>query len=130
MGMLFKNRFRVESTRLQSWNYSTPGYYFVTLCAKRRRCFFGDEADGEMRLSGIGRVVEHEWRRIPEVWTGVGIDAFVVMPNHLHGIVVLTGGMGLNEALEETHLRGVSTRQWVRIRSCWIQSGRGRCWGM
>jgi REP element-mobilizing transposase RayT len=64
-----------------------------------------------MSLSPVGRIVEEEWARMPAIWPGVEIDEFVVMPNHVHGIVVLSGAPSLSETPVETHLRGVSTRE-------------------
>jgi REP element-mobilizing transposase RayT len=101
---LYKNRYRIESTRLIHWDYSSPAWYFVTICTKDRACLLGTIDDGSLRLSRAGRIVAEEWPRTKSVWPGVGFDQFVVMPNHVHGIVIL------KDAPQETRLRGVSTR--------------------
>jgi putative transposase len=84
---LYRGRYRIESARRPGWNYTTPGWYFVTLCTHRRVCVLGDVRDGRVRLSKIGRIVAEEWQRTPRVRPNVVLDAWVIMPNHLHGIV-------------------------------------------
>ena len=80
-----------RSIRLKGYDYSQPGAYFVTICTQDRACLFGDVVDGAMRLNDAGRMIESVWHQLPTFYSGVDIDAFVVMPNHIHGIVVLVG---------------------------------------
>jgi REP element-mobilizing transposase RayT len=80
-----------RSIRLQNYDYSQPGAYFVTICVQDRACLFGDVVDGEMRLNDVGVMVQTVWDEIPANYPGVDIDAFVIMPNHFHGIVVIVG---------------------------------------
>jgi len=77
-------------------DYAQPGAYFVTICTAQRACVFGEAVDGAVRLTDLGRLAETCWLAIPEHFPTVELDAFVVMPNHVHGIVVLTvhGGEG------------------------------------
>jgi REP element-mobilizing transposase RayT len=86
---LFQNRYRVASARLKGWDYSRAGGYFITICTDKRQCHFGHIADGQMRLSPIGDIVAGEWQRTAELRPNVILDAWVVMPNHLHGIMVI-----------------------------------------
>jgi putative transposase len=87
---LFKNKYRIESTRLKGWDYSSAGWYFVTFCTRGKECFFGDVVDGEMRLSPVGEIACQCWIDIPKHSpSNVALDAFVVMPNHVHGIIVI-----------------------------------------
>ena len=86
---LYKNKYRIPSARAPWWNYAANGWYFVTSCTQNRECFFGDVVDGEMRLSGIGRIAHACWLEIPKHFPFVQLDAFVVMPNHVHGIIVI-----------------------------------------
>jgi putative transposase len=79
-----------RSIRLQGYDYSQSGTYFVTICAKDRACLFGDIADGVMRLNDAGQIVQTTWDELPSHYPGVETDEFVVMPNHVHGIIVLT----------------------------------------
>ena len=79
-----------KSPRLREYDYATAGAYFVTVCARDRSCLFGAIADDEMKLNRLGRTVEQCWLEIPVHFPTVALDAFVVMPNHIHGLVVLS----------------------------------------
>jgi putative transposase len=78
-----------RSIRLKGYDYSQDGAYFVTVCTKNRECLFGEIADGEMRLSPCGEVVGVCWQDLPRRYPDVEMDTFVVMPNHVHGIVLV-----------------------------------------
>lgn len=80
---------RRRSIRLMGYDYARNGAYFLTICTQSRACLLGDIVDGEMRLNDAGRMVQDVWNALPLHYAGVGIDACVVMPNHLHGIVVI-----------------------------------------
>jgi REP element-mobilizing transposase RayT len=79
-----------SSVRLKGYDYSRAGAYFITVCAKDRVCLFGDMVGEEMRLNAAGLAAEQCWVAIPEHFPFVELDEFVVMPNHVHGIVFLT----------------------------------------
>ena len=83
------DRHHRRSIRLPAFDYASPGAYFVTVCTYGRRRLFGEVAAGEMRLNPFGLVAEECWRAIPDHFGHVALDAFVVMPNHIHGIIVL-----------------------------------------
>jgi REP element-mobilizing transposase RayT len=78
-----------RSIRLKGYDYTQAGAYFVTIVARGRECLFGEIAAGEMQLNEWGRIVEHEWRQTATVRPNVTLDQFVVMPNHIHGIIIL-----------------------------------------
>jgi len=80
-----------RSIRLRGFDYRSAGAYFVTVVAWDRRCLFGEIVEERVSLSRIGEVVARLWRDIPRHFSHVHLDAFVVMPNHLHGILVLQG---------------------------------------
>jgi putative transposase len=80
-----------RSIRLKGYDYSEAGAYFVTICTYNRECLFGDIVDGEMRLNDAGAMVRDVWHTIPEHFPHADIDEFVVMPNHVHGIIVIVG---------------------------------------
>ncbi len=88
MPPFFEHR-RRRSIRLPGWDYSTPGAYFVTICIEGRECILGEVRDGAMILSPYGQVVEEHWRRLPRFFPRIELDAFVVMPNHVHGVIVI-----------------------------------------
>jgi REP element-mobilizing transposase RayT len=80
-----------RSLRLKGYDYSQAGAYFVTICTQNRECTFGGVDDGELRLNDAGRVVWSVWDELPPRFPGLELDAFVVMPNHVHGIIVIVG---------------------------------------
>ncbi|MCC6728750.1 MAG: transposase [Chthonomonadales bacterium] len=80
-----------RSIRLKGYDYVQAGAYFVTICAQNQAFLFGAVVNSEMRLNEAGRMIQSVWDAIPAFYPGVGIDEFVVMPNHVHGIVVLVG---------------------------------------
>jgi putative transposase len=79
---------RLNSLRLASWNYRWPGVYSVTLVTHGRRPIFGTVASGEMRLSEEGRIAHEEWLRTEQMRDYLRLDAFVIMPDHIHAILV------------------------------------------
>src|SRR3989304_1885280 len=78
-----------KSIRLPGYDYTQAGAYFVTICTQSRECMLGDVVEGQIALADPGRMVESVWRDLPEHSPGVSLDEFVVMPNHLHGIIIL-----------------------------------------
>ena len=78
-----------SSIRLPKFDYSQPGCYFITICAFRMRCLFGRIENAHVLLSQTGFAVRARWIDVPHHFPNVDIDAFVVMPNHFHGIVVV-----------------------------------------
>lgn len=86
---LFKDKYRIESARLKGWNYSGNGYYFVTICTRNKECLMGDVLNGVIKLSPIGEIVSQEWQKTEQIRSNVSLDAWIVMPNHLHGIIVI-----------------------------------------
>ena len=78
-----------RSIRLQKYDYSRSGAYFVTLCAHNRVCVFGDIVDRKMRVNDAGKMAQVCWQAIPDHYPYVNLDAFVVMPNHVHGILFI-----------------------------------------
>ena len=102
---LFKDKYRVESARLKDWDYASAGWYFVTVCTRKRECLFGDVVEDEMRLSPIGEIVAEEWQRTEQVRSEVDLDAWCIMPSHVHGIIVIEHN---SATMVETPRRGVS----------------------
>ncbi len=84
-----QDRHHRRSIRLRGYDYAQCGAYFVTICTQGRLCLFGDIAGGLMRLNDAGRMVETVWCQIPDHYPGVATDVFVIMPNHIHGIIVI-----------------------------------------
>ena len=92
---LYKNKYRIESARMKGWDYSSDGYYFVTIVTKNREHFFGmvepqdfiNTSAGKMKLSRVGDIAKKYWMEIPVHFPYIRLDEFIVMPNHVHGII-------------------------------------------
>ncbi len=87
----FKNKYRIPSNRLQNWDYSQHAAYFITICTQKREHFLGKIVNSEMILSKYGKIVELEIMQMSTYYKGVIVDDWVIMPNHIHFIVVLSG---------------------------------------
>jgi len=83
--------FHRRSIRLKGYDYTQPGAYFVTLVTQNRDCLFGEIVEGEVRLNRVGMVAQREWERLSNRFPAVQIDSYVIMPNHVHGIIVIMG---------------------------------------
>ncbi len=107
-----------RSIRLKGYDYTQPGAYFITICTHDRACLFGEVVEGQMRLNDFGQVVKEEWFRSAEIRKEIRLfaDEFVVMPNHIHGIVWIVehgvaamrvmGGVGATRRVAPTPPRG------------------------
>jgi len=87
-----------QSIRLRNYDYSQAGAYFVTVCMHERQCLLGEIAGDKVEMNNAGRSVWTAWKNIPQHYPGVGVDEFVVMPNHVHGILILGDRAGLKPA--------------------------------
>ena len=85
------------------WDYSNPGIYFVTICTKDMRCFLGDICDSKIQLSYVGQFARSEWLKTPSLRPNLRLDAFTVMPNHVHGIIVIEKKVLPGPVAVETH---------------------------
>ena len=84
-----KIKHRGQSRRLPGYDYSQPGKYFVTICTNKNKCLFGSIINNKMKLNYFGRLTEKYWLEIPEHFTNTALDEFIIMPNHIHGIIVI-----------------------------------------
>jgi putative transposase len=89
MTELYKGKYRAGSTRAQWWDYSNNTAYFITICTSNRICNFGKIIDRNMQLSKIGEIANKFWFEIPKHFSFVILDEFVIMPNHIHGILII-----------------------------------------
>ena len=85
-----------RSIRLKNYDYSQPGFYFLTICTYQRQSWFGEIKNDRMYLNQIGKIVAEEWLNTPKIRSNFLLDEWVIMPNHLHGIVII------NEHILET----------------------------
>ena len=89
---MIPNSPRRVSLRLQDFDYSQEGAYFVTICVKGRQYLFGKIIDNEMNLNEFGKIVAASWDDLSSYYNpAIKLDAFTVMPNHIHGIIIITG---------------------------------------
>ncbi len=86
---LFREKYRIKSTRLPNWDYSADGYYFITICTKNRELFFGNVQNGIMGLNELGCIACEQWVKTAQLRKNVKLDEWVIMPNHMHGIVII-----------------------------------------
>jgi putative transposase len=86
-----------RTIRLKGYDYSQEGLYFITMCCFNRKCLFGDVENGEMVLNEYGTIAGNEWLNTPNIRKNVELDVFVIMPNHMHGIIILNGVTGMGE---------------------------------
>ena len=98
-----------RSIRLQGYDYSQNGAYFITLCAQDRKPIFGKIVNGEMQLSPFGVIVRDEWLKTSEMRKNIEMDEFIVMPNHFHGIIVIDDGDIGRDALPRVQDKEEST---------------------
>ena len=97
---LFNNKYRVESIRMQNWDYSSPGIYFITICTDGGVHWFGRVEDGKMILSDIGKYVREEWINTGKMRPNIILDSYIIMPDHIHGIIIIKNDENVNV---ETH---------------------------
>ena len=110
----FQNKYRIPSARLPNWDYGWAAAYFITICTKDRECFFGDIVNGEMNLSKVGVIADVLWYEIKNHAKNIELGEFVVMPNHVHGIIVLNGNDVTNDGdftVETTHALSLQSPQ-------------------
>ena len=82
-----------KANRLTDFDYSSSGYYFVTVCVKDRKNWFGGIVKDEMVLNGYGKTTKDYWLAISEHYNNIDIDEYIIMPNHIHGIIIISSDM-------------------------------------
>jgi len=99
---LFRNKYRIASARLHNWNYANEALYFVTICSKNRENYFGEIINGQIHFSELGAIAQSEWFKAIEIRPDMNLQLgeFVVMPNHVHGIIHI----GKNEYNSDTRM--------------------------
>lgn len=114
MADLYKNKYRIPSARHPNWDYRWNAAYFITICTHNREHFFGKIKNGKMILSNVGVIADLLWHEIKNHTKNVELGEYIVMPNHIHGILILNNDDDNNdddnnddiEALRATPLRG------------------------
>jgi REP element-mobilizing transposase RayT len=107
-----------HSIRLPGYDYSQAGAYYLTILSLKKEHLFGEVVGGVVELSPAGEIVQKEWLRIPRHFTNVVLDAFVIMPNHVHGIVVsMEGGVHTGSTTSQSHAQSESLTTPTRLGS-------------
>ncbi len=101
----YNNKFRIESTRLQEWDYRNAGVYYITICTQNREYYFGEIFNDKIQLSSVGIIANILWYETINHFNNVALDEFVVMPNHIHGILILNNDKndigGIDEDIDD-----------------------------
>ncbi len=82
-----------RSIRLKGYDYSQPGWYFVTVVTQNREMLFGDVVNNKMMLDLFGKIIDYHWRKLPRHFKNIVLDEYQIMPNHFHGIIHIVGAM-------------------------------------
>ena len=80
-----------RTIRLQNYDYAQPGFYYVTICTYKKKWMLGEIVNDEMDLNDVGKVIQLTWNTLPERFPYVELDEYVIMPNHIHGIIIIEG---------------------------------------
>jgi REP element-mobilizing transposase RayT len=107
-----------RSIRLKGYDYRSAGAYFVTIVTYQRECVFGEIVNGEMRLNDYGKIADEHWQDIPNHFPNVDLGTYVIMPNHVHGIIVVNDQVGATQCVAPTPPRGPQRRSiWAIVGS-------------
>lgn len=113
----YQDKYRVASARLSGWDYGSNAAYFITICTHNRAHAFGEEIDGQVNLTRLGQAAWDCWHVIPEHFPFVVLDEFVIMPNHVHGIVAI------DKPPSNMGTRNVETQNFASLRRSVNQFG-------
>ena len=101
-----------KTQRKKDYDYSQPGYYSVTICTRLRSCLFGAIHNGKMLPSDAGQMVQDTWNEIPTYYPGIELDAMQIMPNHLHGIIIIRAGVwSLSDVIKR--FKSLTTKRYI-----------------
>lgn len=116
-------KIRIESIRLRNWDYGANAAYFITICCHKRRHFFGHIENGIMHLNTVGNIAHQVWAEITGHFHHVHLGEFIIMPNHVHGIIIIDKPdgdfpMGTGHAVVETgHALSLPSKNHPRFRN-------------
>lgn len=112
--MFLNPRYNRRSIRLKGFDYTVSGAYFITICTYERECWLGDVIDETFHPSQYGDVVDVAWKDLPSHYSTIELDAFVVMPNHVHGIILLGDSVGAGFKPAPTGVKRLPLSEVVR----------------
>jgi putative transposase len=105
---LFQNKYRIETTRLQTWDYSSDGAYFITICTKNRKEYFGEIRNGVMGLNEMGCIANKFWVDMLNHFNDIELNEYVIMPNHIHGVIIIRNSA---ERIHESSLQNADIKR-------------------
>jgi len=111
-------RYHRRPVRLRGYDYATPGAYFFTVCTSERACLFADFNEDGIVLNAFGDIAERIWRNLPAHFPNIALDAFVVLPNHVHGIVFITDRAPVRHLYQLNRLTERASRLSERFGGC------------
>ena len=103
----FQNKYRIPSARAQWWDYANAGACFITICTQNRECYFGEIVETRFIASELGKTAEEYWIEIPVQFQYIELGAYVIMPNHIHGILIIND----TPAVETRLIASLQTQQ-------------------
>ncbi len=115
-----------KSIRLKGYDYSQNGAYFITICAQNRENRFGEIKNGEIKLNDAGRMIAAWWKKLFEKFPNIVIDEYVIMPNHIHGIIQIVGAIPCNRP--DSNIRGENMVSPLPIRNTYNGLGQYVSW--
>ena len=104
MAEKFRGKYRIPSNRYKNWDYRNNGYYFITICTQNREHFFGKIVDDQMVLNELGEIVHTQWYASEKIRQNIFLDEFVIMPNHIHGIVIIDNNDNIGSGSEQPNI--------------------------
>lgn len=119
----YQNKYRIPSARLKNWDYGTNGAYFITICTQNREHYFGEIVETQFIASEIGTLAEKYWMEIPQHFPYIELGNFVVMPNHVHGILIIDKNANGDVGNVETLHCNVSTNKNEQMANISPKSG-------
>ncbi|MBU1017641.1 hypothetical protein KKA33_01280 [Patescibacteria group bacterium] len=115
----FKGIYRIETARLKNWDYSSDGAYFITICTKKMMECFGEIRNGIMGLNELSCAAAAFWQEIPQHFAHVILDEWVVMPNHVHGVLIINNTPGKTQNVGTRHVETQNVASLRRKRNKW-----------
>ena len=120
-----------KSNRLKHYNYSENGYYYITTCTKDKMPYFGDVKDEKMVLNQNGNVAQYYWQEIPNHYENLQLDEYIIMPNHLHGIIIISNSKRTERGTEQRteRMTGQRTERMTEQRTerCSVPTSENIC---
>lgn len=127
MSEKFQNKYRISSSRLKNWDYGKNGAYFITICTGNKKHFFGEiivvDNKNEMQFNEIGKLANQFWSEIPKHFPFVELGNFQVMPNHIHGILIIDRKNIIDDVVETLHCNDSTNDE--KTLHCNVSTGNG-----